>query len=93
MEVLFESDRIHVYKFYPLAEANVGNTTTEVAFQKQSDKEFTSLGGMKFLNWKKGLSKYFADCPSLSKKALDGVYERTDNGVLDVAKAYSEECK
>ncbi len=93
MEVLFESDRIHVYKFYPLAEANVGNTTTEVAFQKQSDKEFTSLGGMKFLNWKKGLSKYFADCPSVSKKAADGVYERTDNGVLDIAKAYTEECK
>ncbi|MBI1226389.1 MAG: hypothetical protein GC192_14245 [Bacteroidetes bacterium] len=92
MEQLYQSDKIALYKFYPVAEAKAGNTEIEVALQRKDSKEPTSLAGLKFLNWKKGLSKYFEDCPSLSKRAADGEFDRSENGALEAAKAFTLEC-
>ncbi|HQU58156.1 MAG TPA: hypothetical protein PLU64_03145 [Saprospiraceae bacterium] len=88
MEVLYESDRVTIYKFYPVATAKAGNTVTELALQKQGNNGITSLGGVKFLNWKKGLSKLFDDCPEVSNQASAGAYQRNEKDLIRLAEAY-----
>lgn len=91
LEKLYNSERISVFKYYPQSGA-LGGDKPEFAFQKSGQEYPISLESTMFLLWKKGLAKYFADCPDLAEMASEGGIEKTKDSLIKAARVYSELC-
>ena len=88
LEVLYTSENIQLYLFYPTQEASVGNTEREFVVRKGSDDELLSLHGRRFLNFNRGLARYFEDCEEINQKAEDGEFARNRNSMIKLGELY-----
>jgi len=66
---------------------------TELAYQKTGDPAPVSLEDTQFLVLNKGLSKYFADCPDLTKMCSEGQIELYKEDLIKAARIYTELCE
>ncbi len=91
LEEVYSSDKIKLYKFYP-SSGGLSDDKPEFAYQKKGQEYPISLESTMFLLWKKGLEKYFSDCPDLAEMASEGGVEKTKDSLIKAARVYSELC-
>lgn len=92
LEEIYASDKITLYQYYPSTGA-LGGDKTELAYQKTDEPTPVSLLDTQFLVLNKGLSKYFADCPDLTKMCSDGQIELYKEDLIKAARIYTELCE
>lgn len=88
LEILYDSENIQLFRFYPTTEASVGNTEREFVVRMGPDDDLLSLHGRRFLNWNRGISRFIEDCEDLSRRAEIGDFSRTRNDLLKLAELY-----
>jgi len=76
MEELYSSDKISLFKYFPIG-GELNDEATEFAFQKTGQADPVSLLSTDFLILKKGLSKYFSDCPDLKTMCEEGALKKS----------------
>ena len=91
VEVLYESPKINVYKYYPYNDL-LNEKKNEFAF-KMADGPMTSTSGSTFLLFNSGLAKYFAACADLATAAKGGEFKHTQDDVIRAARVYAEACE
>lgn len=92
MECIYDTDRIKVFKFYPY-DNKLGDVKMEYAFQKTSEEVPISTSSTQFLLFKKGMAKYFADCPDLAELAGEGEFENEEDSLIQAARIFAEVCE
>ncbi len=92
MECIYDTERIKVFKFYPY-DNKLGDVKMEYAFQKATDEAPISTSSTQFLLFKKGMSKYFADCPDLAELAGAGEFENEEESLIQAARIFAEVCE
>ena len=91
MEELYQSDKIKLYKYYPLSGA-LGNEQYEFAYKKAGETEPVSLLDTRFLLWEKGLGNYFSDCEDLKAMCMGGGFKLQEVDLIKAARIYTEVC-
>lgn len=91
LEEVYTSEKISLYQYYPTG-GELSDDKTEFAFAKAGDEMPISLLATQFLLWKKGLAKYFEDCPDLSEMCGAGEIEMNRDDLIKAARIYSELC-
>lgn len=92
LEEVYTSDKITLYQYYP-STGTLSGEKTELAYQKTGDPAPVSLEDTQFLVLNKGLSKYFADCPDLTKMCSEGQIELYKEDLIKAARIYTELCE
>ena len=91
LEEIYTSDKITLLKYYPDGGA-LADEKPEYALKKAADASPVSLYDTQFLMLKKGLSKYFADCPDLASMCEEGEFKNDEESLLKAARIYAEVC-
>ena len=91
MEELYASDKISLYKYYPISGA-LGDEKHEFALQKKAEETPISLLDTQFLMFEKGLANYFNDCEDLKIMCENGKIALEEEDLLKAARIYSEVC-
>jgi hypothetical protein len=92
LEVIYDSPRIQLYKYFPYDD-QLGDKKVEFALMKRGEAAPTSTSSTAFLLFKKGLAKYFEDCPDLAEIATAGEVAHTEEGLVQAARIYAEVCE
>lgn len=92
LEELYTSEKINLYKYYPEG-GDLSDDKVEYAFKKGDEDFPVSLFETRFLIWKKGIAKYFADCPDLNEMCLEGGIKLEKDDLIKAARIYSEVCE
>ena len=92
LESMYTSDKINLYKYYPIDGA-LGGAKTELAFKKATEDNPISLMDTRFLILKKGLAQYFEDCADLSQMCTEGSFAMNSDDLIKAARIYSEVCE
>lgn len=92
LEEITATDKITLLKEHPTVDESVAISLMGDFWMKKQGGDFTNLAGVKFMNFKKALSKYLADCPDLSDRAKNGAFKRNLEDLLKVVAEYSA-CK
>jgi len=92
LEEVYISDKINLYKYYPLKSA-LSDAAQEYIFRKGSEGDLVSLHDTQFLILKKGLATYFSDCADLEEMCAEGSFAMERDDLIKVARIYSEVCE
>lgn len=94
IEAVERTDKMELYVSHPMSKADLGVTslTGNFIMRKPGDK-FQDLNGVKYLNFKKGFSKYIKDCPEMAKKVKSGEYKRNLEDLIALVDDYTNTCK
>lgn len=92
MEVLYDHQKIRLYKYYPVTGV-MSEQQTEFAYQKAEEAEPVSLLDTRFLLWEKGMANYFSTCPDLSGMCSGGGIKMNEEDLVKAARVYAELCE
>lgn len=90
LRVIYHSPKISLYEFL-LPKGASRSDIREFGLEKQGE-EMVSLLSTSFLLFNKGMAKYFASCPDLSKMSSDGELKMNEVDLMKACRIYTELC-
>jgi tetratricopeptide (TPR) repeat protein len=92
MEQLYDSEKIKLYKYYPVS-GTLSSASNEFAYQKKADAAPVSLMDTQFLLFNKGMANYFSDCGDLKDLCTEGGFKMNEDDLIKAARVYAEVCE
>ncbi len=86
---------MNIFKSHPTSapDSDALDLSTNLWVKKSGKgEEYRNLESLKFLNFKKGFSKYMSDCPELAERIKAGEFKRNLLDITEIAMEYSD-CK
>lgn len=89
IELVYDTDKMDLYRAHPSSPDQAGIQMTGIWLAQKEGEGMTDLRGLKFMSFKKGFSKWIADCPSVSAKVADQKYKRNEDDLIAIVDEYN----